>query len=426
MREVPRFTILWAALGYMLTTSAGLAEQEVIIGKDAKGAPSASLPASIKNRITVKDKDGLCKQGITLAPAEGSHAETGGGTTVFDITGVKNGTHLQLMCNGKSLGEFAAETATADGGAGAPAADEGTLPDCSGTDYGSSFYSRKSNQAIFVVDLLGRVLARPDVAVDEDDTVIVRVVGPKNRLPSIVVRRTSQTRVPVESRVAFEKTAGGPGKTAAGPCDTKDYSLGDFQPGEGKFEILEKKETAEKLQETIRAEITFTVTPLYTGYFSFAGVASRAADPTFAIAHRADRQVVSASDTADWNYRYAVFFTPYLWKRRDIEKGPDTTLERINPTVGVALKNFSDNVFVGVSADLGTGQGLGLALIGGVHFAHIHQIDPNAGLTLGGDFKGDATAGIPTIQRWTGKLFVAVGFDMRAMLKLITTATGLK
>src|SRR5712692_1666079 len=116
MREVPQFTMPWAVLGYILTIGVGIAQQEVIVAKDANGAASASLPASIKNRITVKDKDSLCKQGITLAPAEGSHAETGGGTTVFDISGVKNGTHLQLMCNGKSLGEFAAETATQDGG----------------------------------------------------------------------------------------------------------------------------------------------------------------------------------------------------------------------------------------------------------------------------------------------------------------------
>ncbi len=425
MREGSGLTPSAAVLAYLLMAGTAIAQQEVSIVKDAKGQASASFPASVKNRITVRDKDGLCAQGITLAPAEGSRAETGGGTTVFDISGVKDGTHLNLMCNGKSLGGFAVQAAA--GEAVSPAAAEGTLPDCSGADYGSVFYSRRENRAVFVVDLLGRVLARPELAVDEDDTVVVRVVAPEDRLPSVVVRRTSQTRVPVESRVALEKTAGGPGPTKRGaPCVTKDFALGDFQPGEGKFEILEKKETPEKLQETVRAEITFTVTPLYTGYFSFAAVASRAVDPTFAVVSHGDQKVVSASDTADWNYRYAVFFTPYVWKRRDIEKGPDNALQRVNPTVGVALKNFSDNVFVGVSADLGTGQGLGLAVLGGVHFSHVHRIDPNSGLTLGGEFHGDASSGVPTVQRWTGKLFVAVGFDMRAMLKLIETAAGVK
>jgi hypothetical protein len=412
-------------LGYVLTATAAIAQQEVSIVADAKGQASASLPASVRNRITVNDKHRLCAQAITLAPAEGTHAEAGGGATVIDISGVKNGTHLNLMCNGKSLGEFVAETTTGEAAAGTPGAISPL--DCPDTDFGSVFYSRKDNWAIFVVDLLGRVLARPDLAVDEDDTVIVRVVAPEDRLSSVVVRRTSQTRVPVESRVALEKTAGGPGPTTKGAlCRTKDFRLGDFQPGEGKFEILEKRETPEKLQETVRGEVTFTVTPLYTGYFSFVGVGSRAADPTFAITHRGDQQVVSASDTAGWNYRYAVFFTPYLWKRRDIEKGSDNFLQRINPTIGIALKNFSDNVFVGVSTDLGSGQGLGLAVLGGVHFAHIHELDPNAGLTLGGEFHGDATAGVPTIQRWTGKLFVGIGFDMRAMLKLIETAAGVK
>jgi len=423
MKFQPRLAFL-VGLVWLAPTASAVA-QRAVVTRDAAGKPLVSLPASVKARLTVEDKGHLCAGKIALAPAAGTKAGEGSpGEINFDVSRVASGTTLQLMCNGKSVGKFTADTATAPTEA---TAGRNTLPDCSSAITGSQFYFREKNEAIFGVDLLGRVLARPELPVDEDDTVIVRVAGPKDRLESVVVRRASQTRTPVESRViGVEKEAARAPGGAPGPCRTKDFPLGDFQPGEGKFEIVEKQETDGKLEETVRGTVTFTVTPLYTGYFSFAALATRAVDPTFTIVRRGDKLIVSAGDEREWNYRYVVFFTPYLWKRRDIEKGPDKPWHRINPSVGIALKNFSDNVFVGLSADIGTGAGLGLSAMGGVHFAHVHELDPNAGLTVGGEFHGDATATLPTAQRWTGKLFVAIGFDMRAMLKLISTAAGVK
>jgi hypothetical protein len=151
--------------------------------------------------------------------------------------------------------------------------------------------------------------------------------------------------------------------------------------------------------------------------FSFGAVSGKRLTQSFGLSPQGDHNVIVSTAEGDREISYAVFFTPFLWKRRDVEK-QIAWWEHINPTVGIATTNVLDNAFVGVSFDYKT-----LVFTGGVHFQRVDTLSADSGLALGSPFSG-TTDKIPVAKRWDHQAFVGVSIDLRAAAAFLKTLGG--
>lgn len=278
-------------------------------------------------------------------------------------------------------------------------------------------YNRKENRGTIVVTPLGVVLARPPEPFDEDDVVEVRVVGDKELLPKLVVTRKSPFRQVREVRVVgeeVEKMLRFAAK-APRPCSERTFELTDFDPGRGEVEIA-VAEPAKTL-----GSFDFQVDPLYTGMFSFAAVWTKQTENSYVIVPRADKRVIALGNAGDHDMVYSVFFTPFVWGKRDLQKPPTARqwYQHINPTLGMALSNPGDQAFAGVTIDLPGGIGVS----GGEHFRRVSVLAGESGLAPGSEFSGTADQ-LPLVKRWEHDHFVAFSVDLRVAVNLIKQASG--
>ena len=293
-------------------------------------------------------------------------------------------------------------------------------------------YDGTANRADFAVTPLGEVLSRPGDVIDEDDVIAVTVVGAEQLLPRLSVRRSSEFRMATSVRIAGAevRVAELPGlrRQAAGqppPCGDRTVLLHDFAPGRGEFEIaLRTSEDTEVL-----GKVELGIHPLFTGAFSFGIVRSALRDPRFGLVHDgADSIITEVEDPtrnpsapadesgtlARQRILYGVFYTPFFG-RRDIEKEPIL----VRPTIGFALNDVSENVFLGGTI---TFQGT-FSFLGGLHWGRVTTLDPQSGLDVGSVFGGSSEE-IPTVKRWRGDLFLGVSLDLRAAAQFLKVAFG--
>lgn len=284
-------------------------------------------------------------------------------------------------------------------------------------------YSRAGNLISMIVAPTGRVIAAPVENMDEDDVLELWVLADSRLTPLLNAKRKSAIRtvgslqiVGAGVTIHFPE-ARQQGGTLGGlpPCEYRKFILNSFAPGRGEVEIS----VAQGAQPVVTGNFDFVVDRLYDGLFSFGAVRSDVVDRTFKLTPKGTEKIIYASEDGDHQTLYAVFYTPFLWGKRDIEKPVENPLHRLNPTFGFSVNNFADNALVGLSYDFARG----FVLLGGVHFSRVKALSGRSGLKEGSPFTG-LEAEIPTEKGWEQGIFVGASIDLRAASQLLQTVFG--
>lgn len=280
-------------------------------------------------------------------------------------------------------------------------------------------------RAVFDVSVFGNVVARPSVAVTEEDEVLVRVVANNTLAKGISVHRISAARRLGELRIIDGSQVMGV-KAAAGilgelkACYVSAV-LGDFEAGLGEVEIRYVVMDQDKMKHLTLGSFNFNVEPLYAGMFSLGPVITDLPEPKFSVAtNSAGRSYISVAESGNDRILYALIYTPFIRGKRLGEPALRWELEswwhRINPMFGVVLNDISRNALGGVSVDFP----FGIVAHAGWHMGRTSEIDPESGLAAGSAIASDGT--IPVIRRWNTGTFFGLTLDARVALKLIGLA----
>jgi hypothetical protein len=320
---------------------------------------------------------------------------------------------------GGSTGGGTAGGGTGGGSGSSGGSDGATLAQllaiqCPGTF--SATYDAAKNLGAIVVTPLGVVLAsRLDTQFDENDTLEVHVVAHVQLLPLLTVERTSAFRDATAINIlgageAVPNLARQAGLVAE--CDERTFLLENFAPGQAKVAIKALQGT----QLTTVGTFDFNVNPLYTGMLTLGGARTDLFGGGFDLATVGGNSVIAANETGDDDLVYTLFYTPFVWGKRDVQKRL-SWYHHVNPTVGVAPEDPAENAFVGITVDLPAG----FALTYGRHFGEIEVL--TQGVSVGDTFSGTADE-IPTAKEWKNDAFWAVSIDLRAMAKVLRAALG--
>ncbi len=275
--------------------------------------------------------------------------------------------------------------------------------------------------ATIYTDVLGNVLAKPsDYSFDENDKLTLYVIGDKDLLPRLKVARTSDMRDLTRIRILGEgaEIAGiKERQTLREPitCAMRKIDIDSFGAGKGVVTISRVK------GEEVSTISTFdlNVAPLYSGMFTLGAFRTDLVDTNYKLVAQGADNVIAPENSSDTDTRYSIFYTPFVWGRRDIEKpfAWSSWYQHINPTVGFVLDEVSDNFLAGVSFDLSRG----VLITVGKHYGKVTVLSEESGLTAGSVFTGAADT-IPTAESWKSDNFVAISFDIGVMSKLIKSA----
>jgi hypothetical protein len=281
---------------------------------------------------------------------------------------------------------------------------------------------RFATSADIVLDGRGNVLATSDRTLNEGDKVTVVLYADTRLLDQLRVSRSSPTRVEVVSRILGEGTTATDLKREAQEeqapikCDLRTYTLSDFAPGTGKLDVTALGTTP----PTTMYSYEFKVNTLYTGMLSFGPMWSTVADYTFSKTFNGtDTVVTSSPDTARRRLLYVVSYTPFVWGPRDVTVGPADLWHRINPFIGVALNDVTNNAFLGVSAELASR----IAFTWAMHAGKVTRLDPTSGAVVGKPFANRAPT-VPTVQKWSVKAAYGVTVDVLAAVQLLKAAVA--
>jgi hypothetical protein len=280
-------------------------------------------------------------------------------------------------------------------------------------------YSREGNLSVRAVDITGRMLSDPQENMDEDDSLVLYVLVDRQLAPLVSARRKSAIRTVGALQIVGNGIKLNLPKTlaqAAGPgaCEYKKFTLDSFAPGTGEVEIQVSQGSAQPLAV---GGFDFIVHRLYDGMFSLGALRSDLVDRSFKLTPQGDDKVIYASENGDQTTLYAVFYTPFVWGKRDIEKDVPNPLHRLNPTFGVSINNFADNALIGATYDFPRG----ILLVGGLHLSRVSNLA--GGLKEGDVFTGEQ-ADIATKKEWDQGWFLGVSIDLRAAGQLLDTVFG--
>jgi hypothetical protein len=290
----------------------------------------------------------------------------------------------------------------------------------------SPLYDARSNTARFVVTPVGNVLYRAGDVIDENDQVIVYVVGDSLVVSRLAVTRISEFRTPGEVSFLGEglsiadaiKVARGDSARTPLPCVRREFTVTDFAPGKkGEIQLALVDEKGAKAEV---GTFDFGVHTLYSGAFSFGPVRTELRDPDIGTVTRSGKEIVTASEDGTPRVLYVLSFTPFMWGRRELEE-PGPWYTHVNPTIGIVPAHVQDNAMLGLSIDVLNS----FYLQGGVHAGRVRRLDTRSGLELGDEFTG--TGDVPTVKEWDADWFVGLTVDLRAaveFLKIAATGAG--
>jgi hypothetical protein len=283
-------------------------------------------------------------------------------------------------------------------------------------------YDRRGNLAYFAITPLGTVLSAPNESIDENDTVRIVVFVHPGLMPFLKVKRTSAIRtvgglniIGAEVTVPLTDLK----RQAAGvkPCSRLDVELRDFAPGAGTVTV--SAQIGEK--DVTLGTVEFLVNRLYHGMFSLGAISTKAVERDFTVVATTSGSVIADENEGDRDVIYGVFYTPFVWGRRDLEKsdwGGKRLREHFNPSFGVATSDLSDNALAGISFDAA-----GFVFTAGRHWRHGKVLSSSSGLRVGSPFSGTESE-IPTARKWDSSSFVSVSIDLRAAVALLKSAFG--
>jgi hypothetical protein len=265
------------------------------------------------------------------------------------------------------------------------------------------------------VDALGNVIARPSESFDENDRLRVWVLSDEDLLQRLRVARTSEIRdVTVLRNIGSDVGAPLIERQARGDatCKMRPFEIDSFAPGRGVVTISRVNGNA------VEAISTFdlTVAPLYSGIFTLGTARTEAVNPEYKLVANGADQVIAPGDTSDKDTLYAIYYTPFVIGKRDLEKPFRSSkwFRHINPTVGLVLDDVSDNFMVGLSIDLPRG----ILITAGRHYRKVDVLSAQSGLSVGSVFTG-APETIPTAKTWES---VGISVDIRVMSQLFRNA----
>jgi hypothetical protein len=236
--------------------------------------------------------------------------------------------------------------------------------------------------------------------------------------PLLRIRRKSALRTPGVLRTVGEDVKITiPPQQAAEPCRAVKGEFRDLAPGTAEFEILVQTGS----DQTQVGSFDMVVDALYSGLLSFGPIRSDVVDHKFTLAPAPSGtgKIIVASENGDRETLYTVFYTPFIWGKRDIEKPIPRNFwyHHVNPALGITINNFSDNALAGITIDWGI-----IVLSAGVHFSRVNVLNPKSGLAEGSPFTG-AENEIPTQKRWKQGKFLGVSLDLRAAAQLLGSVT---
>lgn len=283
-----------------------------------------------------------------------------------------------------------------------------------------ALYDARNNLAYFAITPVGNVLARPADVIDENDVVIVTVVGDETVVPRLAVSRASTFRTPGQisflgQGLSLENILKGEEEAPPLRCVERQFRISDFAAGKGevKLELLDA--------EGKRAEVgrfDFGVHTLYSGAFSFGPIRTELRDPELGTVTRGGKEVVTVTEDGTARVLYVLSFTPFMWGRRELEE-PGPWYTHINPTIGIVPAEVQRNAILGLSVDVLNS----FYLQGGVHAGRVRRLDPRSGLHLGDEFTG--TGDVPIVREWDADWFVGLTVDLRAAVEFLRiAATG--
>jgi hypothetical protein len=235
------------------------------------------------------------------------------------------------------------------------------------------------------------------------------VVGDSSLLPLLQVQRTSAFRDRSVVNIVGNNVTSIPLIRQA--CGSKTFLLSDFAPGQATVQIS----VLQGATPTKVGSFDFNVDPLYTGMFTLGAAWSNLVDPAYKLASNGTETVIVAGETGDHDLVYTLFYTPFVWGKRDLEKSVPW-YQHLNPSIGVVPDDIGDNALIGVSADLPSG----IVITVGEHFGKITSLD---GLAVGSPFTGTADQ-LPTSQSWENDTFFSVTVDLRVMVQFLKLAVA--
>lgn len=308
-------------------------------------------------------------------------------------------------------------------------------------DYVIPEYEAKENVGGVVLTPTGNVLSSAVAYFDEDDTLKVNLQLHPDLQGRLKIKRSSPFRQKETVRIIGEGLSAtdlGLRRQAAERCVSLEVSLSDFEPSRGEVQIIFITDSGEDLPI---GSFEFAVNPLYSGIFSLGGVWTEMVDPDFGLVTDGNNRIIAPENQGEDEFVYALFYTPFVWGKRDVEKGYRfledelekegasrfekfkrhgcNALTHINPTVGITLADMDENAIVGLSIDLP----FGFLVTFGRHFRKVTVISEESGFESGDVFPGSKDS-LPTTSSWENESFIGFSVDLRAMVKLFTAAGG--
>jgi hypothetical protein len=290
--------------------------------------------------------------------------------------------------------------------------------------------ARDSGYTAWEVTPVGRVLRQSAPEIHEGDRLAVYIRGPEPLVSRMWAVRTSAFRTVGSfdvvgadaslSRDFFHESSEGDAE-----CRLARSMVENFAGGEkGEVSLMLAVAASGAAKDTFGTRTTgkveLPVHRLYRGALSMGLARTQLESPSFTVAAR-DSTVVAAESGP--RYLYTLFFTPYIWKRRDVEHWRIEELPTyLNPTVGVVINDLAKNALGGATLELPGG----IFLSGGYHAGKVTRLVPG-GPAVGTVVHGSA-AHLETEQRWRVQPFYSLSIDLRAAAllfgRLAGTATG--
>lgn len=297
---------------------------------------------------------------------------------------------------------------------------------CEGEGQDSILASSRAGHPVFVVGPVANVLYRTHSHVRENDQVVVFVRGPRSVVRQIAVRRSSDFQQIGDFPLVGEGSTAPDGlaEYATGRdtdpdnvCVVSPHRVENFAGGKaGQVELSYATiDDAGKTERNVTGTFDFGVRRLYRGALSLGVMRTDLQDPTYSVA---EGDSVLLESGAGRRYGYALFLTPFIWGRRDVEEWSLYRLPMyITPSVGVGLEKIGENALLGATLELPAG----LFLTAGWHAGKVDR--PVSGLRPGMVVPSSRRTA-PSESRWEHGVFYSLSVDLRAASKFFSAAGG--
>jgi hypothetical protein len=286
-------------------------------------------------------------------------------------------------------------------------------------EYEATSYDAENNEGHIILTPTGNVLDKDLDLFDENDALVVKIVGDKRLLPLLKVKRTSPFRRKGIVRLVGEEAGIARYAVEEPECGEREFIVQDFEPGKGEIEISVIGDP-----DRVIGNFEFNVNPLYTGIISYGGVWTRAVDPDLKLVTSETEEaenILIKGNAGEGDLLYALLYTPYIWGKRDLEK-IYPWYKYINPTVGIVPNDITNHALLGVSIDLPIG---GILFTVGAHVRRIDALAQDTEAEIGEPYAVGRDADdveLSTSRELDTDLFFAVSVDLRAAVKVVKAA----